>query len=131
MSYNNSHDSRGPNLGIDAGVLLLALLLALLVAVDKAKLDEPDAAAILDPKVVGWVNLKMSLPFSFFSVTLCTNIMIVRALRCTSTSRGHICRQCNSMSTHPGVRARILTKAGVKERLRKTRHPRLSIDLFV
>jgi hypothetical protein len=61
---------------------------------------------------------------------LCIRIMTVRALRWTSESRGQACRQCSSISTQPGVLARTLTKAGVMERLRRTRHPRLSMDLF-
>jgi hypothetical protein len=43
------------------------------------------------------------------SVTLCIKIMIVRALLCTNKSFGHACRQCNSISMHPGVRASIAT----------------------
>ena len=36
-----------------------------------------------------------------------------------------------SMSTHPGVRANILTKAGVSDKFLRTKHPRLSMDLLV
>ena len=71
-----------------------------------------------------------SPPTSSTAVALCISIMTVRALRWTSASRGHACRQCSSMSTQPGVFARTLTNAGVMERLRNTRHPRLSMDLF-
>lgn len=36
-----------------------------------------------------------------------------------------------SISTHPGVRANILTKAGVSDKFLRTKHPRLSMDLLV
>ena len=66
-----------------------------------------------------------------FSVDVWIISIIVRAERCTRTSRGHDWRQCNSISTQPGVRPRILTKDGVMERFRRTKHPLFKMDLFV
>ena len=67
---------------------------------------------------------------SFSAVDLCIRIATVRALLWTRASRGQARRQCRSISTQPGVLANTLTKAGVMERLRNTRHPRLRMDLF-
>jgi hypothetical protein len=71
-----------------------------------------------------------STPSLFSAIALCIRIMTKRVLRWTSASRGHAFRQCKSISAHPEVCARTLTNAGVMERLRNTRHPRFSMDLF-
>ena len=66
-----------------------------------------------------------------FSVFLDMIIMIVLALLWTKASREQTCRQCSSMSMQPGVRASIGTWDEVRDKFRKTRHPRLRMDLFV